>query len=164
MSQRTTEQLLEMFSEPDDWLPEALNAARDELQRRGTDPDAMTADPAAAPISAASNERPMAITVICIINFIGAPLEMLASFSYEQHPVVSIPSWYPAFMCMSGALRLGCMIGLWRMSRMAFYTLIVYMCGILAILLIVAPGTFLFGFIPFGIQAAIGVIYFHKLK
>ncbi len=35
---KTDHQLLEMFRQPDDWLPETLNLARLELQRRGLEP------------------------------------------------------------------------------------------------------------------------------
>lgn len=37
MADQTNDQLLEMFKQPDDWLPEALDAARAELGRRGVD-------------------------------------------------------------------------------------------------------------------------------
>jgi hypothetical protein len=37
MTEKSTEQLLEMFCHSDDWLPEALHAAEAELQRRGVD-------------------------------------------------------------------------------------------------------------------------------
>jgi hypothetical protein len=38
MAEKTNDQLLEMFRQPDDWLPETLNLARVELQRRGLEP------------------------------------------------------------------------------------------------------------------------------
>lgn len=38
MAEKTNDQLLEMFRQPDDWLPETLNLARIELQRRGLEP------------------------------------------------------------------------------------------------------------------------------
>jgi hypothetical protein len=37
MADKTNDELLAMFKRPDDWLPEALDAARAELQRRGVD-------------------------------------------------------------------------------------------------------------------------------
>jgi hypothetical protein len=36
-AEKTNDQLLEMLKQPDDWLPEALDVARAELQRRGID-------------------------------------------------------------------------------------------------------------------------------
>ncbi|MGA9452763.1 MAG: hypothetical protein WBW41_15630 [Verrucomicrobiia bacterium] len=37
MANKTSDQLLAMFKQPDDWLPEALDAAKTELQRRGVE-------------------------------------------------------------------------------------------------------------------------------
>ena len=37
MADKTNDELLAMFKRPEDWLPEALDAARAELQRRGVD-------------------------------------------------------------------------------------------------------------------------------
>jgi len=37
MAEKPNDQLLQMLRRPDDWLPEALDAARAELQRRGVD-------------------------------------------------------------------------------------------------------------------------------
>ena len=38
MAEKTNDQLLEMFRQPDDWHPETLNLAKVELQRRGLEP------------------------------------------------------------------------------------------------------------------------------
>ena len=40
MAEKTNEQLLEMLERPEDWLPEALDAANAELQRRGVEASA----------------------------------------------------------------------------------------------------------------------------
>jgi len=37
MAEKTNDQLLAMFEQPEDWIPEALDLARAELQRRGVD-------------------------------------------------------------------------------------------------------------------------------
>lgn len=41
MADKTNEQLLVMFKHPDDWLPEALDAARAELKQRGIEATTM---------------------------------------------------------------------------------------------------------------------------
>jgi hypothetical protein len=48
-AEKTNDQLLEMFSRPDDWLPEALEAARAELQQRGVDASTIITGPPPLP-------------------------------------------------------------------------------------------------------------------
>jgi hypothetical protein len=45
MADKSNEELSAMFGRPDDWQPEALEAARAELQRRGIDPAAVVGGP-----------------------------------------------------------------------------------------------------------------------
>ena len=50
MAEKTNDQLLEMFKQPDDWLPETLDLARAELQRRGgIDTNAINVEPPPIP-------------------------------------------------------------------------------------------------------------------
>lgn len=49
MADKTNDQLAEMLKRPDDWLPEALDVARAELQRRGIDTSAITVGPPPMP-------------------------------------------------------------------------------------------------------------------
>jgi|SRR5215813_4317223 len=65
------------------------------------------------------HKRPIAITIICIIGFIGAAVTVPMFFS----PVMSnLPSWYPALLGVSAVIGLACMIGLWMMQKWAVYT------------------------------------------
>jgi hypothetical protein len=65
------------------------------------------------------HKRPVAITVICVIGFIGAALTIPMLFSSA---VQGIAPWYPALLGISAAIGLACMIGLWMMRKWAVYT------------------------------------------
>lgn len=65
------------------------------------------------------HKRPVAITIICILGFIGAALTLPALF-IEQ--VRNIAPWYPVLLVASTAIGLACMIGLWMMRKWAVYT------------------------------------------
>ena|ERR1051326_1040949 len=163
-AEKTNEQLLAMFQEPDDWLPEALDVARVELRRRGVDADAASLQSAAIEVDIVPNQRPLAITAVCIFGFIGGPITMLMGIYYLLRPVITLPPWHAGFMIFAGAWRLGCMIGLWRMSRIAFFALVLHMCTNLVVLLIFTPRAIASAIIPFVIQLAIGSFYFRRLK
>jgi hypothetical protein len=62
--------------------------------------------------------RPVAITVICILGFIGAALTLPLIFSSTAS---AVGSWYPAFLGLSAAVGLVCMIGLWKMKKWAVF-------------------------------------------
>jgi hypothetical protein len=59
------------------------------------------------------HKRPIAITIICIIGFIGAALTLPAFFMEVMH---SLPPWYPYLLGVSAV------IGLWMMQKWAVYT------------------------------------------
>jgi hypothetical protein len=48
-AEKTNDQLAKMLQRPDDWLPEALEVARAELQRRGVDPNTVSFGPPPMP-------------------------------------------------------------------------------------------------------------------
>ena len=60
------------------------------------------------------SQRPVAITVICILGFIGAALSIPLIFSSTAS---SIASWYPPLLGLSAVVGLICMIGLWKMKK-----------------------------------------------
>jgi hypothetical protein len=64
-------------------------------------------------------KRPKAITVICIISFIGATFTIPLIFSNIS---AQIGSWYPPYLGLSAIIGLICMIGLWQMKKRAVYT------------------------------------------
>jgi hypothetical protein len=64
-------------------------------------------------------KRPISITVICIIGFIGALITVPLVFS----PIAQqVGSWYPPYLAFSAVIGLVCMVGLWMMKKWAAYT------------------------------------------
>ena len=64
-------------------------------------------------------KRPTAITVICVLGFIGAAFTIPLIFSDIAG---QIGSWYPPYLGLSAIIGLACMIGLWQMKKWAAYT------------------------------------------
>ena len=71
-----------------------------------------------------AQKRPTAITVICILGFIGAALSIPLLFSNVAQ---SVGSWYPPYLGVCAVAGLICMFGLWNMKKWAVfaYTLLV---------------------------------------
>ncbi|MDP2687978.1 MAG: hypothetical protein Q8O62_12195 [Aequorivita sp.] len=63
-------------------------------------------------------KRPIAITIICILGFIGAIFTIPLIFSDKAS---IIGSWYPPYLGFSAIVGLICMIGLWQMKKWAAY-------------------------------------------
>ncbi len=66
-----------------------------------------------------NKKRPLVITVVCVISFIGAALTIPLIFSEVAG---QIGSWYPPYLGFSAVIGLVCMIGLWNMKKWAAYT------------------------------------------
>lgn len=66
-----------------------------------------------------NKKRPTAITVICVIGFVGAVFTIPMIFSDIAK---QIGSWYPPYLALSAVIGLACMIGLWKMKKWAAYT------------------------------------------
>lgn len=64
-------------------------------------------------------KRPTAITVICVLGFIGAAFTIPLIFSDISG---QIGSWYPPYLGLSAIIGLVSMIGLWQMKKWAAYT------------------------------------------
>jgi fatty acid desaturase len=60
------------------------------------------------------HERPTAITIICIIGFIGAALAVPAFFMVAMG---SLPPWYPVWLGISTVIGLATLIGLVHLHR-----------------------------------------------
>jgi len=63
--------------------------------------------------------RPVAITVICVLGFIGAVFAIPMIFSDIAR---QIGNWYPPYLALSSVIGLACMVGLWNMKKWAAYT------------------------------------------
>ena len=64
-------------------------------------------------------KRPTAITVICVLGFIGAAFTIPLIFSSIAG---QIGSWYPPYLGLSAIIGFVCMVGLWQMKKWAAYT------------------------------------------
>ena len=65
------------------------------------------------------NKRPTAITVICILGFIGAAFTIVLLFTDIAEEV---GDWYPPYLTLTSILGFVCMVGLWQMKKWAAYT------------------------------------------
>ena len=63
--------------------------------------------------------RPVAITIICVIGFLGALIAAAVLFT----PIPGrIGAWYPPMLGGATVVGFVCMIGLWKMKKWAVYT------------------------------------------
>ena len=62
--------------------------------------------------------RPLAITIICVIGFLGALLSLPLALS----PIArGIGAWYSPYLLLSAAIGLACMFGFWNMRKLAVF-------------------------------------------
>ena len=66
-----------------------------------------------------NKQRPTAITVICVLGFIGSAFTIPMIFSDIAE---LIGEWYPPYLGLSAGIGLFSMIGLWKMKKWAAYT------------------------------------------
>ncbi len=65
-----------------------------------------------------ARKRPIAITVICIMGFIGAVFTIPLLFS---NAAKLIGNWYPPYLGLSAVVGIISMVGLWKMKKWAAY-------------------------------------------
>lgn len=70
------------------------------------------------------HKRPIAITIICIIGFLGAAATLPMFFTDVMR---TLPPWYPVFLGVGSVIGLACMVGLWMMQKWAVYTYTAFM-------------------------------------
>jgi hypothetical protein len=107
-----------------------------------------------------ASERPIAITVICILGFIGAALSIPVIF---MGATSSIGAWYPPYLAFSAVAGLVCMIGLWKMMKWSVfaYTALV----VLNQCVLMAMGVWnIFALLIPAIVIVIGFMYLSKMK
>lgn len=63
-------------------------------------------------------KRPIALTVICVIGFIGAAFAIYILFT---HAARSVGSWYQPYLGFSIVVGLAALIGLWKMKKWGAY-------------------------------------------
>jgi len=106
------------------------------------------------------NKRPVAITVICIIGFIGVFAALPLIFSEVAK---SIGDWYPPYLAFSTVAGLTCMIGMWMMKK---WGIVAYtaLTGLNQIVLLVMSVWNMYALIIPGIVIVIGFSQFEKMK
>ena len=65
-----------------------------------------------------ANKRPVIITVICIIGFIGALFAIPLIFSSFA---ANVGAWYPPFLGLTTIVGIASFVGLWRMRSWGLY-------------------------------------------
>lgn len=107
-----------------------------------------------------ASERPVAITVICVLGFIGAGLTIPLIFSAAAG---SIGAWYPPYLALSAVIGLVCMIGLWKMMKWSVFAYTAFVVLNQIVLMAMGVWTFFALLIP-AIIIAIGFTYLSKMK
>lgn len=70
--------------------------------------------------------RPLAITVICILGFIGAAIAIPVIFLVLPRQTIQIVPWYSGYLVLSTLVGLTCMIGLWKMKKWAAFAYLAF--------------------------------------
>lgn len=105
-------------------------------------------------------KRPIAITVICIIGFIGALLVVPVMFT---DIVWQVGAWYPPYLGLSTIIGLACMVGLWMMRKWAAYLYTAFAVVNQVVLLVMGFWTAFALLIP-AVVVVIALIYVKDMK
>jgi len=90
--------------------------------------------------------RPTAISVICVIGFIGGLFTIPLIFTDIAR---IIGAWYPPYLAFSTVVGFVCMVGLWKMRRWAVFTytgfvalhqIVMLMMGVWNVFALLIPG------------------------
>lgn len=63
-------------------------------------------------------ERPVLISILCVVGFIGLPV---TAWLIVSGSAAAVAPWYPLFLGVSGIVGLACLVGLWMMRKRAVY-------------------------------------------
>lgn len=108
----------------------------------------------------ATSERPIAITIICVLGFIGAAFSIPLIFSDIAR---SIGAWYPPYLALSAVVGFVCMIGLWKMLKWSVFVYTAFV--ILNQVIMMAMGVWnIFALLLPAIVIAIGFTYLSRMK
>jgi hypothetical protein len=97
--------------------------------------------------TASGSQRPVAITVICVLSAIGIVLGIIGLFAAAS-VLSAIASWYPIYTGISIVIGAICTYGLWMMKKWALYLytaifvinqVIAFMLGAFSLLGLVIP-------------------------
>ena len=110
--------------------------------------------------SATPAPRPTAITVICVLGFLGAFVAIPAVFSDIAR---NVGAWYPPLLAFSAVVGFICMVGLWKMRKWAVFGYTAF-CAINQIVLLAMGVWNIFALILPGIVIAISFSYLSRMK
>ncbi|HWJ25876.1 MAG TPA: hypothetical protein VNS32_04995 [Flavisolibacter sp.] len=83
--------------------------------------------------SQTKQKRPVVITVVCVIGFLGACISIPLIFSDRA---ASLGKWYPPLLALSTVLGIISFTGLWKMKKWAVYIYIgTFILGQIALLI-----------------------------
>lgn len=68
-------------------------------------------------------QRPLILTLLCVLGFLGCFLKMYYVFSSE---IRSVSIWYPSFISLSTLLLMVALFGLMQMRRWGFILYIIF--------------------------------------
>ena len=103
-------------------------------------------------------KRPIAITLICVLGFIGALFVFPSVFSQKAS---QIGSWFPPYLGLSGVIGFICMVGLWKMKKWAAYIYTIFVALNQVILLIMGVWNIMALLMPI---IVIGISIYHINK
>lgn len=104
--------------------------------------------------------RPLAITILCVIGFIGALFTIPVMFTDipgQLHP------WYPPLLLFSAVVGAACLVGFWKMRRWALYTYTGFSLVNQVVLLEMGQWSLL-AILPPLTVIAIGFMYLHRMR
>ncbi len=105
-------------------------------------------------------KRPIIITIMCIIGFIGAAFSIPLAFSSLAQ---AIGPWYPPSLLVSSVAGIAAMIGFWLMKKWALYIYIAMV--VLNQILLVVTQTWSFASLGVpGIIVLVGVLHFKQMS
>lgn len=105
-------------------------------------------------------KRPVTITIVCILGFVGALISVALVFSDTAK---SIGAWYPFYLAVATVTGLVCFVGFWQMKRIAVF---IY-AGLVGLnqVIMLATGIWSFGALIYpGIIVALTFYYSKKMK
>ena len=86
----------------------------------------------------ALQERPVVITILCVLGFIGVLFVIPKVFSSVAR---NIGVWYPPYLAFIGIVGLICNIGFWKMKKWGFYGYVTFV--VLNQIVMLSTGTWL---------------------
>lgn len=96
-----------------------------------------------------NNSRPVVITGLCVLGFVGALITIPIVFSQVAR---DIGAWYPPLLAFSAVVGFVCMIGIWKMRKWAVYAytafcvvnqIVLLATGLWSVSALVLPGIFI---------------------